>query len=44
MTRTTRAAVIQAAPVAFDLARTLEKLEDLAADAAREGARPAPFP
>ena len=34
-----RAAVVQAAPVAFDLERTLRKLEDLAADAARAGAR-----
>ena len=44
MTRTTRAAVVQAAPVAFDLERTLRKLEDLAADAARAGARLAVFP
>ncbi|WP_428264839.1 nitrilase-related carbon-nitrogen hydrolase [Haliangium sp.] len=38
------AAVIQAAPVAFDVARTLVKLRDLAADAARAGARLAVFP
>jgi nitrilase len=38
------AAVIQAAPVVFDAAKTVEKLEDLAADAARRGARLAVFP
>jgi nitrilase len=38
------AAVVQAAPVAFDRERTLEKLRDLAADAARRGARLAVFP
>lgn len=38
------AAVVQAAPVAFDRDRTLEKLRDLAADAARRGARLAVFP
>lgn len=39
-----RVAVVQAAPVAFDVARTLEKVGDLAADAARRGARLALFP
>jgi nitrilase len=39
-----RAAVVQAAPVVFDLARTLDKLDDLAADAARRGAALAVFP
>jgi nitrilase len=34
-----RAAVVQAAPVAFDLERTLDKAERLVADAARQGAR-----
>lgn len=38
------AAVAQAAPVAFDTERTLEKLRDLAADAARQGADIALFP
>ena len=38
------AAVVQAAPVAFDRERTLEKLRDLAADAGRRGARLAVFP
>lgn len=38
------AAVVQAAPVAFDTARTLEKLRALAADAARRGAKLAVFP
>lgn len=38
------AAVVQAAPVAFDVSRTLEKLADLAADAARKGAKLAVFP
>jgi nitrilase len=38
------AAVVQAASVAFDRERTLQKLEDLAADAARAGARLAVFP
>ena len=41
---TVRAAVVQAAPVVFDRARTLEKLGDLAADAARAGAEIAVFP
>jgi nitrilase len=38
------AAVVQAAPVPFERERTLEKLADLAADAARRGARLAVFP
>ncbi|MBI1942576.1 MAG: nitrilase [Betaproteobacteria bacterium] len=38
------AAVVQAAPVAFDRERTLEKLRDLAADAARREARLVVFP
>ncbi len=38
------AAVVQAAPVAFDVRRTLDKAADLAADAARRGARLALFP
>jgi len=39
-----KAAVVQAAPVAFDTARTLAKTADLAADARRRGARLALFP
>jgi nitrilase len=39
-----RAAVVQAASVVFDRERTLAKLEDLAADAARAGADLAVFP
>jgi nitrilase len=39
-----RAAVVQAASVVFDRERTLVKLEDLAADAARAGAELAVFP
>lgn len=38
------AAVVQAAPVPFDRERTLEKLRDLAAHAARRGAKLAVFP
>jgi nitrilase len=38
------AAVVQAAPVPFDRDRTLGKLRDLAADAARRGAKLAVFP
>ena len=38
------AACVQAAPVAFDLKATLEKTSDLAADAAREGAKLILFP
>ena len=37
-------AVVQAAPVAFDVARTLQKVCDLAADAKRRGARLTLFP
>ncbi len=39
-----RASVVQAASVAFDRERTLEKVRDLAADAAREGAELVVFP
>lgn len=39
-----RAAVVQAGSVVFDLQRTLDKLGDLSADAARRGARLAVFP
>ncbi len=38
------AAVVQAAPVPFERERTLEKLRDLAADAARRGAKLVVFP
>jgi nitrilase len=38
------AACVQAAPVAFDLQATLDKTRDLAADAARQGARLVLFP
>jgi nitrilase len=38
------AAVVQAAPVSFDVPRTLDKLRALSADAARTGARLAVFP
>lgn len=38
------AACVQAAPVAFDPARTLEKVRDLTADAARRGAKVVLFP
>ena len=38
------AAVVQAAPVSFDVARTRDKAADLAADAKRRGARLALFP
>jgi nitrilase len=41
---TVRVAVVQAAPVLFDTPRTLEKLGDLAADAARPGAGLVVFP
>lgn len=37
-------AVVQAAPVLFDTPRTLQKLADLAADAARKGAKLVVFP
>lgn len=40
----TTVAVVQAAPVAFDRERTLEKVKDLAADAAGRGARIVLFP
>src|SRR3990170_5977393 len=39
-----KVAVVQAAPVAFDRERTLEKVRALAADAARQGARLVLFP
>jgi nitrilase len=39
-----RAAVVQAAPVLFDTPRSLQKLADLAADAARQGAELVVFP
>jgi nitrilase len=39
-----KAACIQAAPVAFDVEMTLAKVRDLAADAARQGAKLAVFP
>src|SRR6266478_3388985 len=39
-----RAAVVQAAPVVFDRTRTLDKLGDLVAEAARQGAELAVFP
>ena len=39
-----RVAVVQAAPVLFDTPRTLQKLADLAADAARTGAELVVFP
>src|SRR5438477_5893186 len=38
------AAVIQAAPIMFEVPRTLAKLRDLTADAARRGAKLAVFP
>ncbi len=41
---TVRAAVVQAGSVVFDRDRTLSKLEDLAADAAAQGAQLAVFP
>src|SRR5437870_289195 len=39
-----RVAVVQAAPVLFDTPRSLQKLADLAADAARTGAELVVFP
>src|SRR4051812_34104265 len=39
-----RVAVVQAAPVLFDARRSLQKLADLTADAAREGAALVVFP
>ena len=44
MTEIFTAAVVQAAPIAFERERTLEKLRDLTADAGRQGARLAVFP
>src|SRR5262245_9781564 len=41
---TVRAAVVQAAPALFDTPRTLQKLADLTADAARRGAGLVVFP
>ena len=41
---TTKVAVVQAASVAFDLERCLKKTADLAADAARKGAKIVVFP
>jgi nitrilase len=43
-TATVRAAVVQAAPIAFDRERTLEKVRALAAQAAQQGAQLAVFP
>lgn len=42
--RVVRVAAVQAAPVAFDRKRTIDKAVDLAADAARSGARLVVFP
>src|SRR3954447_19310714 len=42
--RTVRAAVVQSAPVLFDTPRTLDKLADLTADAARRRAELVVFP
>ena len=39
-----RAAVVQAAPVLFDMPRSLDKLADLTADAARQRAELVVFP
>src|SRR6267154_4193200 len=39
-----KAAVVQAAPVVFDRERTLKKVQALAAEAARQGARLVVFP
>ena len=39
-----RAAVVQTAPVLFDTSKSLQKLADLAADAARQGAELVVFP
>jgi nitrilase len=42
--RSSKVAVVQDAPVVFDLERTLQKVADLTADAARSGARLVLFP
>jgi nitrilase len=42
--QTVRVAVVQAAPVLFDTARTIQKLGDLTSDAARQRARLVVFP
>src|SRR4051812_33407402 len=42
--RPVRAAVVQAAPALFDTARSLQKLADLVADAARQRAELVVFP
>src|SRR5918998_4915310 len=42
--RTVRVAVVQAAPVLFDTPRSLQKLADLTADAARQRAELVVFP
>ena len=39
-----RVALVQSAPVAFDLAQTLDKLQALTTDAARQGAQLVLFP
>src|SRR5499427_826937 len=44
MSEQVKVAVVQAAPVAFDRDRTLDKLHTLASDAARQGARIVLFP
>ena len=41
---TVRVALVQSAPVAFDLAQTLDKLQSLTTDAARQGAQLVLFP
>ena len=42
--RTVRAAIVQAAPMLFDTPRTLDRLADLTADAARQRAELVVFP
>ncbi|MGD8326949.1 MAG: carbon-nitrogen hydrolase family protein [Sphingomonadales bacterium] len=44
MSKTVRAAVVQAAPKAFDIKTTMERLEHLAKEAAEKGAKIAVFP
>jgi nitrilase len=44
MATTTKVAVVQAASVAFDLQRCLQKVRDLASDAAKRGAKIVVFP